>query len=61
MNCIPAKNLLPLLISSADDFKASYEKMVNLAAKRYFSGHGKVIDLEKLKSVKQFVDAVVEY
>ena len=61
MNCIPAKNLLPLLISSADDFKASYEKMVNLASKRYFSGHGKVVDLEKLKSKKQFVDAVVEY
>ena len=61
MNCIPAKNLLPLLISSANDFKASYEKMVNIGAKRYFSGHGKVIDLEKLKSVKQFVDEVVEY
>ena len=60
MNCIPAKHLIPLLIYSADDFKASYQKLIDLDAKNYYSGHGKVVNLETLKKNKPFIDEVVE-
>ncbi len=58
MPMFPAKHGLPLLIEDENAYKKSYDFMLNSGAKKYFSGHGKVVDNDYLKAHKKYVDAL---
>ena len=61
MNSIPAKHLLPLLISSAEDFKNSYTKLIETKAKKYYPGHGGIVTYDKLLKNQKYAMELEEH